>query len=59
MLKLYHAEPAANSLKVLLAIKEKGVPFESHFVNLHRPTSARATPGARLRARRAQDRTRR
>ena len=35
MLDLYHAEPAANSLKVLLAIKEKGVPFTSHFVNLH------------------------
>lgn len=35
MLDLYHAEPAANSLKVLLAIKEKGVAFTSHFVNLH------------------------
>jgi glutathione S-transferase len=35
MLELYDAEPAANSLKVLLAIKEKGVPFTSHFVNLH------------------------
>jgi glutathione S-transferase len=36
MLDLYHAEPAANSLKVLVAIKEKGVAFTSHFVNLHR-----------------------
>jgi len=35
MLDLYHAEPAANSLKSLIAIKEKGVPFNSHFVNLH------------------------
>jgi len=35
MLELYHAEPAANSLKSLIAIKEKGVPFTSHFVNLH------------------------
>lgn len=35
MLELYHAEPAANSLKCLIALKEKGVPFESHFVNLH------------------------
>jgi len=35
MLDLYHAEPAANSLKSLIAIKEKGVPFTSHFVNLH------------------------
>ncbi|MGH8326581.1 MAG: hypothetical protein ACRET2_07460, partial [Steroidobacteraceae bacterium] len=25
MLSLYHAEPAANSLKTLIAIKEKGV----------------------------------
>ena len=36
MLDLYHAEPAANSLKTLIAIKEKGVSFNSHFVNLHR-----------------------
>lgn len=35
MLELYHAEPAANSLKVLIAIKEKGVAFTSRFVNLH------------------------
>lgn len=36
MLELYHAEPAANSLKTLIAIQEKGVPFTSHFVNLHK-----------------------
>lgn len=35
MLDLYHAEPMANSLKSLLAIHEKGVPFTSHFINLH------------------------
>lgn len=35
MLKLYHAEPAANSLKALIALKEKGLPFESRYVNLH------------------------
>jgi glutathione S-transferase len=35
MLELYHAEPAANSLKCLIAVKEKGVAFESRFVNLH------------------------
>jgi glutathione S-transferase len=34
-LDLYHAEPGANSLKVLLAFKEKGAPFVSHYVNLH------------------------
>ena len=36
MLELYHAEPMANSLKSLLAINEKGVPFVSRFVNLHK-----------------------
>jgi glutathione S-transferase len=36
MLKLYHAEPAANSLKALIALKEENLPFTSHYVNLHR-----------------------
>jgi glutathione S-transferase len=36
MLKLYHAEPAANSLKALIALKEKGLGFTSHYVDLHR-----------------------
>ena len=36
MLTLYHAEPVANSLKVLIALKEKGLPFESRYVDLHR-----------------------
>lgn len=36
MLKLYHAEPAANSLKSLLSFKEKGLEFESVYVDLHR-----------------------
>lgn len=31
---LFHAEPASNSLKVLQAIHEKGVPFISHYINL-------------------------
>jgi glutathione S-transferase len=35
MLELYHAEPAANSLKTLIAIKEKGVDFKSRLMNLH------------------------
>jgi len=35
MLDLYHGEPAANSLKSMLCLKEKGVEFNSHFVNLH------------------------
>ncbi|HEY7840505.1 MAG TPA: glutathione S-transferase family protein [Gammaproteobacteria bacterium] len=35
-MKLYHAEPAANSLKALLAFKEKGLEFESMYVDLHK-----------------------
>jgi glutathione S-transferase len=35
-LDLYHAEPGANSLKVLIAFKEKGLDFVSHYVNLHK-----------------------
>src|SRR5262245_35362166 len=36
MLKLYHAEPLANSLKSLLVLKEKGLEFESVYVDLHK-----------------------
>jgi glutathione S-transferase len=36
MLELYHAEPVANSVKVLICLKEKGVEFTSHYVNLLR-----------------------
>src|SRR5262245_7246402 len=36
MLTLYHAEPAANSLKGLLSFKEKDLPFESIYVDLHK-----------------------
>lgn len=35
-LKLYHAEPAANSLKALINFKEKQLPFESIYVDLHK-----------------------
>ena len=31
---LYHAEPGSNSLKTLQAIHEKGVSFNSHYINL-------------------------
>ena len=34
MLELYHAEPVANSMKVLLCLKEKGLEFKSHYVDL-------------------------
>ena len=36
MLKLYHAEPVANSLKVLIPLKEKELDFESRYVDLHK-----------------------
>jgi len=36
MLKLYHAEPLANSLKCLIPLKEKGLEFESRYVDLHK-----------------------
>lgn len=35
-LKLYHAEPLANSLKSLIPLKEKGLEFESIYVDLHK-----------------------
>lgn len=35
-LKLYHAEPLANSLKTLIPLKEKGLEFESVYVDLHK-----------------------
>ena len=36
MLKLYHAEPVANSLKSLIPLKEKQLDFESVYVDLHK-----------------------
>ena len=36
MLKLYHAEPGANSLKCLIPLKEKRLEFESMYVDLHK-----------------------
>jgi len=36
MLKVYHAEPGANSLKVLLALKEKQLVFASCYVALNK-----------------------
>jgi glutathione S-transferase len=34
-LQLYHYEPSANSMKPLLCLAEKGIPYESHYVDLH------------------------
>jgi glutathione S-transferase len=36
MLELYHYEPSANSMKPMLCLKEKGIAFESRYVDLHR-----------------------
>ena len=33
--QLYHYEPSANSMKPLLCLAEKGIPYESHYVDLH------------------------
>jgi glutathione S-transferase len=35
-LKYYHAEPAANSLKSMIPLKEKGLEYESIYVDLHK-----------------------
>ena len=35
-LKYYHAEPAANSLKSMIPLQEKGIPFESVYIDLHK-----------------------
>lgn len=35
-LKYYHAEPAANSLKSMIPLKEKALEFESIYVDLHK-----------------------
>jgi glutathione S-transferase len=35
-LKYYHAEPAANSLKSMIPLFEKALPFESVYVDLHK-----------------------
>jgi glutathione S-transferase len=35
-LKYYHAEPLANSLKSMIPLKEKGLAFESIYVDLHK-----------------------
>ncbi len=53
MLELYHAEPASNSLKVLLCLKEKGVDFVSHLINIqafeqHEPAFLEINPDGQV-----------
>jgi GSH-dependent disulfide-bond oxidoreductase len=49
MLKLYHWEPNANSGKPMLALAEKGIEYESHYLDLlqfdqHQPEYLRVNP---------------
>lgn len=53
MLELYHAEPVANSMKVLLYMKEKGLDFVSHYVDLlrfeqHEPAFVAINPNGQV-----------
>jgi glutathione S-transferase len=53
MLELYHAEPVANSMKVLLCLKEKQLEFVSHYVDLlrfeqHRPEFVKINPNGQV-----------
>jgi glutathione S-transferase len=53
MLELYHAEPVANSMKALLCLKEKGLEFVSHYVDLlrfeqHQPAFVAINPNGQV-----------
>lgn len=53
MLELYHAEPVANSMKVLICLKEKGLDFVSHYVDLlrfeqHEPEFVKLNPNGQV-----------
>jgi glutathione S-transferase len=53
MLELYHAEPGANSLKSMLCLKEKGLDFVSHYLNLaefeqHDPAFVKVNPNGQV-----------
>jgi glutathione S-transferase len=53
MLELYHAEPGANSLKSMLCLKEKGLEFVSHYLNLaefeqHDPAFVKVNPNGQV-----------
>lgn len=53
MLELYHAEPVANSMKVMILLKEKKLDFVSHYVNLllfeqHNPEFVAINPNGQV-----------
>ncbi len=52
-LELYHAEPASNSLKVLICLKEKGIDFTSHLMDIqafeqHEPWFLKINPDGQV-----------
>src|SRR6185437_521796 len=53
MLELYHAEPVANSMKPLICLREKGLDFVSHYVDLlrfeqHEPAFVKINPNGQV-----------
>jgi glutathione S-transferase len=53
MLELYHAEPVANSMKPLICLREKGLDFVSHYVDLlrfeqHEPAFVKLNPNGQV-----------
>lgn len=53
MLELYHGSPLANSLKALLPLKEKGLDFDSHYLDLlhfeqHEPWFLKINPNGQV-----------
>jgi len=53
MLELYHSEPASNSLKVLICLKEKGIDFTSHLMDIqafeqHEPWFLKINPDGQV-----------
>lgn len=53
VLELYHAEPGANSLKSMLCLKEKGLDFVGHYVDLanfeqHEPEFVAINPNGQV-----------
>ncbi|MGH8265238.1 MAG: glutathione S-transferase family protein [Steroidobacteraceae bacterium] len=53
MLELYHGEPSANSMKPMLLLKEKGIDFVSHYLDLgkfdqHQPDFVKVNPNGQV-----------
>jgi glutathione S-transferase len=53
MLELYHSEPGANSMKPMLCLREKGLDFVSHYLDLskfeqHSPEFVKINPNGQV-----------